>query len=85
MDGDKRFIDLQIADVEIGEGRRERHKRKEKARMLREQAPVIDAIVTKVLSLGTWETLVTACVVDAGVFHAISGPGAKTNGGTEPE
>jgi hypothetical protein len=39
---------MRATEVEIGEGRRERRKREERARVLREQAPVIDAIVTKV-------------------------------------
>jgi hypothetical protein len=45
---EKRFVDMRTTEVEIGEGRRERRKREERARVLREQAPVIDAIVTKV-------------------------------------
>jgi hypothetical protein len=45
---EKRFVDMRTTEVEMGEGRRERRKREERARVLREQAPVIDAIVTKV-------------------------------------
>jgi hypothetical protein len=45
---DKRFVDLRMTEVEIGEDRREKHKREERARVLREQAPVIDAITAMV-------------------------------------
>jgi hypothetical protein len=38
-----------MTEVEIGEDRREKHKREERARVLREQAPVIDAITAMVL------------------------------------
>jgi hypothetical protein len=47
---EKRFVDMRMTEVQIGEDRQERRRRKERARILREQAPVIDAIVTKVES-----------------------------------
>ena len=44
--GGKRSIDLHMTELVTGEGRR---KRKDQARVLREQAPVIDAIVAQVV------------------------------------
>jgi hypothetical protein len=48
---EKRFVDMWTTEVKIGEDHQKRRKLKERARILSEQAPVIDAILTKVALL----------------------------------